>query len=83
MVIFCYAGLLRLWIKFRGVTNQVKAIGQYMHFPHVSYVTICYDMLYKVALTFQIMDEILSAVIKMTVEHYLPVVLSTKLYKLD
>ena len=83
MVIFCYAGLLRLWIKFRGVTNQVKAIGQYMHFPRVSYVTICYDMLYKVVLTFQIMDEILSAVIKRTVEHYLPVVLSTKLYKLD
>ena len=63
----------------------MKAIGQYMYFPHVSYVGVCYDMqLYKVVLTFQIMDEILSVVIKMkAVEHYLPVVLSTKLYKLD
>ena len=78
MIIFCYAVILSLWIKFLGVTIQVvKAIGQY--FPVIRFV-----MLSKVVLTFQIIEEILSVVIKMkAAEHYLSVVLLTKLYKLD
>ena len=31
---------MSLWIKFRDVTNQEKAIEQF--FPHVSYVSVCY-----------------------------------------
>ena len=78
MIIFCYAVILSLWIKFLGVTIQVvKDIGQY--FPVIRFV-----MLSKVVLTFQIIGEILSVVIKMkAAEHYLSVVLLTKLYKLD
>ena len=43
---------MSLWMKFSGVTIQMKATEQY--FPVVPFV-----MLYKVVLTFEAVDEIL------------------------
>ena len=57
------------------MTIQIKAIEQY--FPVVMLI-----MLYKVLLTFESVDEILSVIIQVkATEQYFPVVLLTMLYK--
>ena len=67
---------MSLWMKSYGVTIQMKATEQY--FPVVLFI-----MLYKVALTFESVDEILQSVtiqMKATEQHF-PVVLFIMLYK--
>ena len=66
---------MSLWIKSQSVAIQIKATEQY--FPVVLFI-----MLYKVVLTFESVNKILSVTIqiKATVQ-YFPVVLFIMLYK--
>ena len=67
---------MSLWMKFYGVTIQMRATEQY--FPVVVFI-----MLYKVVLTFESVDEMLKCVtIQMKApEQYTPVVLFIMLHK--
>ena len=66
---------MSLWMKSYGVTIQMKATEQY-------FSVVLFIMLYKVALTFESVDEILKCdhLVKAT-EQYFPVVLFIMLYK--
>ena len=62
-------------MKSKSVTIQMKAIEQYFHL-------VLLIMLYKVVLTFEFVDEILSVTIQIeATEQYFPVVLFVMLLR--